>query len=180
MTQRNVRGELKFARSRDVNDKTKKTVRDDDNGGSSDRRRIPKVIKEDLLGTFAKDALFKVTPFSPDTNLIINLKYLEKVIIFLDDENTPIKVAFDLKTKRVHFFIRKDPKEFDDYSFLNVTNDDEKLLDIEQVSPLIRLNIDKEYVAQNLMVDIKGCERLTERTQIPSDAIFVDYKYVHN
>ena len=59
-----------------------------------------------------------------------------------------------------------------------MTNDDEKLFDKDQVSPLIRLNIEKEYVAQNLMVDVKGCERLTEGTRVPINAIFVDYKYV--
>ena len=63
-------------------------------------------------------------------------------------------------------------------AYFSVTNDDEGLFESAVVSPPIRLNLDKNYVEKNIMIDVRGCGQLNERTQIPKDAVFVTYDEV--
>ena len=70
------------------------------NGGSGDNRMITDAEKLELKGIFAKDALFRVNLESLDTNW----KYVDAVIEHMNDSRNPYKLAFDLKTRRIHFF----------------------------------------------------------------------------
>ena len=69
------------------------------NGGSGDNRRITNAEKLELIDIFAKDALFRINQ-EPRQRLF----YVDAIIEHMKNRSNPYKLAFDLKTRRMHFF----------------------------------------------------------------------------
>ena len=88
-------------------------------GGSSDgssgegkgSRRISAEEKYGAKGTFSKELLLERLPTAEIEGMIENpmkeMRYIWTVRSHLDDPEFPFKAAFDLHTKKVHYFVPK-------------------------------------------------------------------------
>ena len=81
----------------------------------------------------------------------------------------PFRQAFDLKTRRLHFYV--ETKFFgqeivDAMGYAELTNDDRGIFGGAKSLPVM-LNLNRTYVNANLIRDVQGVSVRTKETEIP-------------
>jgi len=160
-------------------------------GGDEDFRRVLENDKFVAKGMFAKYIVGRIMP-APEGNFLREVANIDLVREKLK-EDMPFKAAFDLETKRMHFYVRKteQPKMAEMAKMAEecnpLTNDDHGIFEGLDTRPptkysnqTIKLNQDTYYVQDNLMKDVEGIEQLNQKTELPEDAIFVSYDFVQD
>lgn len=160
-------------------------------GDDEDHRRVLEKDKFVAKGMFAKYIVGRIMP-APEGNFLREVANIDLVREKLK-EDMPFKAAYDLETKRMHFYVRKtEQPELAEMAkmaeeFKPLTNDDHGIFEGLDTRPptkysnqTIELNKDTYYVKDNLMKDVNGIEQLNQKTEIPEDAIFVSYDQVQD
>ena len=148
----------------------------------SDTRRMLEDEKYALKGMFAKDIVDRTTNKKFDSSPFAELANICLIREKLNDK-MPFTAAFDLNTRRMHFYVMKKtfgPEVAD--KFKDLTNEDNGMFESQasEQTTLVKLNQDAEYVKKNIIRDVKDLGSLTAETAIPEDATFISYDIVEN
>lgn len=128
-----------------------------DNSGSGNRhKRITLEEKYQTVNQLIFTCLIKVLPIEEINKIkddpFVELQYMTGVRNFLESEGFPYKKAWDLKTRKLHFYVStdelKEKREGIDVGLVNKTFADQlnKDKDAEGKDKLVLLNQDYEYV----------------------------------
>ena len=99
--------------------------------GGGDNRRVLEDDKFALKGMFAKDIVGRVLPPSPEAGFLAEISNINLIRDILK-RPMPFKAAYDLETKRMHFFVTKDTfGESIAEKFKDLTNDDNGMFHAE-------------------------------------------------
>jgi len=150
--------------------------------GGGVNRRIVEKDKYAFQGVFAKYIAARIMPV-PEGSFLAQIANINLVRDELKGSLNLFMPAYDLQTKRMHFYVMKE-NLFAGFAekFKDLTNDDKGLFNSfgTDCDDVIKLNQDTEYVRQNLIKDVKGVGVLNDETQIPEDAVFISYDIVEN
>ena len=92
-----------------------------------DNRRVLEEDKFALKGMFAKDVVSRVLPPAPDAGFLAEISNINLIRDILK-RPMPFRAAYDLETKRMHFFVTKATFGADiAEKFKDLTNDDKGL-----------------------------------------------------
>ena len=148
----------------------------------SDNRRMLENEKYALKGMFAKDIVDRILPYTFGSSPFAELANINMIREKLNGK-MPFKTAFDLNTRRMHFYVMDKtfgPEVAD--KFKDLTNEDNGMFEstASEQTTLVKLNQNAEYVKKNIIRDVKDVGSLTAQTAIPEDATFISYDVVEN
>jgi hypothetical protein len=167
---------------------------DDDDEGND---KITDKEKSKLRGAFATKILrdFKGTSWD-SIGPMDQMTWVNMVREMLSEQDQAFKTAWDLKEKKMHFYVTQKSVGYDKTKFSRFRNmcstvdnedemwnpDQDPKKDAKVASPLyegpIMLNADQEYVLTNMIIDEKTGEWKKKKTQIPEGVVFVPYDFV--